>query len=83
MPEAQCIVSSVCNSRNMVDEEVTLDLESMGLTDDALIHSLAVALSVEGLSKRVGHKKISTADIANDVNLHFKEVGLERSVDAS
>ena len=55
----------------------------MSSIDDVLIHNLALALSVEGLSSRIGHKKISATDIANDVNDYFKENGLDRSVNAN
>ena len=55
----------------------------MSSIDDVLIHNLALVLSVEGLSSRIGHKKISATDIANDVNDYFKENGLDRSVNAN
>ena len=35
------------------------------------------------ISSRIGHKKISATDIANDVNDYFKENGLDRSVNAN
>ena len=55
----------------------------MSSIDDVLIHNLALVLSVEGLSSRIGHKKISATDIANDVNDYFKENGLDRSVNSN
>ena len=55
----------------------------MSSIQDALIHNLALVLSVEGLSSRIGHRKISATDIANNVNEYFKENGLDRSVNAN